>query len=552
MVSEDTEADKTETKIVPYEPVNMFNGQVVDSVLLKNNVEHVYIDSVVDFQNKVERQNALAQRRVANDDNEKTLGLANYKKLKETNALPERLWAEMLKQDTDKYKTSMKDTKVTNHISVSMQKDLEPFKSPGEKLDRVIKRIREEKENKDSGKVKDSSLHIDNTDTSFKTPESDKSSNIKEVGNQWLKNRDAIIPSGKFDVNCNSLQQAGLAVGLALPQDQTMLPKQVASKPVPESTKNDNSLMFSPPRPIPDENYTDVSPTATSMSSDVFLVKAKELDRRMKLRAEMWQQLASQTESQRTNAENNGGKQTEPRVATPAKMDTFRYNKNDIAQSVKSQITSQNKGNWISVFPKPTPEKLEESIVLRQSQATVAGIDKTMKTKTSAEKIEAVIDDVIKSAAALTDEKECSRNKIPSQKASSHKAGGLKHAPNYAPYISDESNPVSCQASGRQMITVKTQGQKFTQPVKVTPVKVLQVGSKVPGHRYIQPPDRRQAIELDSSQDMLGNSQMSESFETQGNTTPVSSILLPLRILRSKTYAFTRGLLLHIKYRIEM
>ena len=519
-ISEVTETDKTKTKIAANynETVNMFNQQPVDNVLLKNN--HV------DSQTNVERQNARAQRSVANDDKEKGIAPVNNKKIKETNVLSEGLWTKMM-NETDKHKTSMKDTMFVNNSLVEKQRDSIPLKSPGEKLDKVIKRIREEKENKVSEKANDRSARIKNKDSSFKMPELDKSLNKKDLGNHLLKNKNT-MPGGKIDWNYNSLQQAGLVVGLDLPQDKTVLPKQVALKPVSQSAKHTDSLMFSPPRQIQDDAGTDVSPTATSMSSDVFLVKAKELDRRMKLRAEMSHRLASQTEmsqrlassqteNQRVNVGKNRDTHIGPQGMAPRKTKTNISNKMDLPQTVKTQVTVQNKGNWISKLPEKASEKVEECTRIRQSQGT----DKTTKTKTSAEKIDAVIDDVIKSAAALGDEKECSQNKISSQNIKSSQSifsqntGVMKKVANQVPYISDETNdPLSCQVPGSQMVLVKSQGQSYALPLQAIHMKVVKSGSTVPGSSKM--------AGVDSTQDILGNSQVLELFETQANTTQVS------------------------------
>ena len=523
-VSEVTEIDKTKTKIAANynKPVNMFNQQPVDNVLLKNN------HAVIDFQTNVDRQNALAQRSVANNDKEKGIAPVNNKQLKETNTVSERLWTEMMKQ-TDKHKTSMTKTKIANNSLVDKQRDSVPLKSPGEKLDKVIKRIREEKENKVGEKANDRSARIEYTDSSFKMPELDKSLNKKDLGNHLLKN--STMPGGKSVWNYNSLQQAGLVVGLDLPQDKTVLPKQVALKPVSQSAKHTDSLMFSPSRQIQDDAGTDVSPTATSMSSDVFLVKAKELDRRMKLRAEMSQRLASQTEmsqrlagsqteNQRVNVGNNSDTHIGPQGMAPRKTKTNISNKMDLPQTVKKQVTVQNKGNWISKLPEKASEKVEECTGFRQSLATDAGMIKTMKTKTSAEKIDAVIDDVIKSAAALGDEKECSQNKISqniksSQSIFSQNTDVMKKAANQVPYISDETNnSLSCQVPGSQMVLVKSQGQNYALSLQAIHMKVVQSGSKVPGQGRME--------DVDSTQDIVGNSQVSQSFETQANTTQVS------------------------------
>ena len=489
------EKDKAKMKIVYdfNEAVNMFSRRSVDNVLLKKNQE--VIDSEINFD--VERQNELAQRIIAADDKRKGIASAD-EKLKEANTKSERLWTDMMK-GPDKRKTSVNDAKVTKSL-FDKQPGPVPLKSPGEKLDKVIKRIREEKENKVNEKAIDCTSGVKKMEPGFKMPGFDLSQ----------KNR---ITVEKVDVNYNSLRQAGLAVGLALPQDKTVLPKKLTSKPTSLSAKNDNALMFSPPRQISDETYTDVSPTATSMSSDVFLVKAKELDRRMKLRAEMSQRIASQTENQRENVGKSSDTYVGHKVATPRTNEPIRSNKVDVPQPMKSQITGQDKEIWSSILPKQDQENAEESANLMQSLNSDGVIEQTTKTKTSAEKIEAVIDDVIKSAAAFGEKKSPQYNtsqSVFSSQTAPLNTSVVKTAPNNVVHVSNKTNnPFSCQVPGKQMLLIKSQGQNFGH---VVPIKVVQDVSVAAGPGQMLGQGKSQAIS--------GSSQI--SIETQRNATQVN------------------------------
>ena len=506
------EKDKAKMKIVYdfNEAVNMFSRRSVDNVLLKKN--HEVIDSEINFD--VERQNEVAQRTVAADDKRKGIAPVD-EKLKEANTKSERLWTDMMK-GTDKRKTSGNDAKMAKSL-FDKQPGPVSLKSPGEKLDKVIKRIREEKENKVNEKVKDGPSGMKNIDSGFKMPGLDKHLSEKALENHSKKNRNTIE---KVDVNYNSLRQAGLAVGLALPQDKTVAPKQLTSKPAPLSAKKDNALMFSPPRQIPDETYTDVSPTATSMSSDVFLVKAKELDRRMKLRAEMSQRIASQTENQRKFVGKNDD--LGPKVTMSKTSETNRNSKMDLSQPIRSQMTGQSKGMWVDILPKQALDIVVETSDVKQNQGTDAGMEQTMKTKTSAEKIEAVIDDVIKSAATFGNEKENSKNKKAETVISNLTVPWT--ATNEVTYVADKTNTPLSQIPGKQMVLLKSQGQdfaqpqgrNFVQPLRVVPITVIQSGSAVASTGKM--------ASLSNSQVVIQSSQVPESLETQVNTTQVNSI----------------------------
>ena len=291
--------------------------------------------------------------------------------------LAENLWMNMMRKDHNH--TAKKDcVTVANKENVD---NVNALKSPGDKLNRVIKRITEDKANSLQRNV--SSYK---EPANFKKPVSDNSTllsdtgflkfaNQKEVQNSKVRNKTGI------DVNYDNLCEAGLAVNLlSHPKGN---PLSDASFGILDKSGKHNS-MFSPPRQ-PAHDETTISPTATSMSSDVFLVKAKELRKRMKFRQEQTQQQTDHLNNSLTNTKNLQKSINEPQSGW--------NNKTAILQGKSlnaCSFTNPSKNGEPRQFPKT------------EHHATPAH-------KTSEEKLEAVINDVIKSAAECSQIEDCSK-----------------------------------------------------------------------------------------------------------------------------------------------
>ena len=211
------------------------------------------------------------------------------------------------------------------------------------------------------------------SDTSFL-----KFANQKEVQNSKVRNKTDI------DVNYGNLCEAGLAVNLLTrPKDNPLSDASIGTMNRPGR----HNSMFSPPRQ-PAQDETTISPTATSMSSDVFLVKAKELRKRMKYRQEQTQE---QTQQQ-TDHLNNSLTKTKTLQKSINEAQSGWNNKTAMlhGKSLNAcSFTNQSKNGEPRQFPKTEHHD-------------------TPAHKTSEEKLEAVINDVIKSAAELSQIEECS------------------------------------------------------------------------------------------------------------------------------------------------
>ena len=374
--------------------------------------------------------------------------------------LAENLWMNMMRKDPNH--SAKKDcVTVANKENID---NVNALKSPGDKLNRVIKRITEDKANSlqrnvspykepanfkkpvsdnstllpDTGflkfanqKVQNSKVRniteidvnygnlceaglavnllthpndnplsdasIGNLDKSgkhkepanFKKPVSDNSTLLSDTGflkfaNQKEAQNSKVRNITDIDVNYGNLYEAGLAVNLlSHPKD-----KPVGDAPVGTMDRpGGHNSMFSPPR-HPAQDDTTISPTATSMSSDVFLVKAKELRKRMKYRQEQTQQ---QTEQQ-TDHLNNSLTNTK----------TLQKSINE-PQSGWNNKTAMLQGKSLNACSFANPSKNGEP---RQFPKTEHHA--TPAHKTSEEKLEAVINDVIKSAAECSQIEDCS------------------------------------------------------------------------------------------------------------------------------------------------
>ena len=286
--------------------------------------------------------------------------------------LAENLWMNMMRKDPNH--SAKKDcVTVANKENID---NVNALKSPGDKLNRVIKRITEDKANslqRNGSSYKEPA--------NFKKPVSDNSTLLsdtgfltfakqKEVQNSKVRNKTEI------DVNYGNLCEAGLAVNLLThPKDKTLSDASIGI--LDKSGKHDS--MFSPPRQ-PAQDETTISPTATSMSSDVFLFKAKELRKRMKFRQEQTDHL------------NNSLTNTKTLQKSINEPQSDCYNKTAMLQRKSSNACS---------FTNPSKNGEPRQFSKTEHHATPAH-------KTSEEKLEAVINDVIKSAAECSQIEDCS------------------------------------------------------------------------------------------------------------------------------------------------
>ena len=185
-------------------------------------------------------------------------------------------------------------------------------------------------------------------------------------------------------MNYGNLCDAGLAVNLLThPKDNPLSDASIGN--LDKSGKRNS--MFSPPRQ-PAQDETTISPTATSMSSDVFLVKAKELRKRMKFRQEQTQQHTQQPTDHLNHSLTN--------------TKTLQKSINE-PQSGWNNKTAMLQGKSLNACSFTNPSKNGD---LRQFPKTEHHA--TPARKTSEEKLEAVINDVIKSAAECSQTEDCS------------------------------------------------------------------------------------------------------------------------------------------------
>ena len=296
--------------------------------------------------------------------------------------LSKKLWMNMMRNETVFNKPTRKGSAVfpdnckQNDNKVSL-------KSPGDKLNQVIKRITEEKENVFQDK--------ENLNSNLKTlsNESTRSvlgKNVQDNKMQQSKNRD----KNNFDVNIDNLYEAGLAVELPQLKDKSKQVVQTCSETLKIPPNHDYALLSTPRVPPQDETNI-MSPTATSMSSDVFFVKAKELQKRMKSRAEMSQKLSHQF-----------------------KDSTIYPYQSAFSKSVPQSKREGNKTKTLKTFvpqnlyegSMPKPARNIQPIKCPTTIHPTSQIEKMSKTKTSEEKLEAVINNVIKSSAAFSYDKD--------------------------------------------------------------------------------------------------------------------------------------------------
>ena len=360
------------------------------------------------------------------------------------NPLSERLWVNMMRKEPVG-NTATGNRFESTYYKGSKDTDTVSMKSPGVKLDKVIKRITEEKENliMEKEKLKNDSNSPHDTNSRNKVlPAQARNSNVNETCLQALENRGKAKNSDPI-MSSKSLHDAGLAVELPKPKEQS---RHLV-------TKANHHPMFSPPRiPPQDEPYTDISPTATSMSSDVFVVKAKELERRMKRRIEMSQKQST----------TNGKQSVPPKVVVPTKPESRSYKTVTVPESF--QISEKSTEHWISAVPNKNSVKEPVSCQTIQNQSHEAG--KTVTPKTAEEKLEAVINDVIKSSSTAVDDHSQNRANIHRQQITAYNKNSqpLKSASS-ANFANIANNSQQNQVSGQ--FTADSQRQKSGQSVKI-------------------------------------------------------------------------------------
>ena len=403
---------------------------------LVQSVNFVSFDNSVNRVSQIDSGEESASQRVSCDKSNDS----------SVNPLSERLWVNMMRKEPVG-NTATGNRFESTYYKGSKDTDTVFMKSPGVKLDKVIKRITEEKENLFMEKKRlenDSNSPHDTNSRKKVMPAQARNLNVNETCLQLLENRGKAEKSDPI-MNSKSLHDAGLAVELPQPKEQS---RHLVAKA-------NHHPIFSPPRiPHQDDPYTDISPTATSMSSDVFVVKAKELERRMKRRIKMSQKQSTCT--------TNGKQLIPPKVGIPTKPENRSYKTVMVPESF--QIPKRSTEHRISALPNKNSVNEPVSCQTIQNQSAEAG--KTVTPKTAEEKLEAVINEVIKSSsAAVDDHSQNQANTHRQQIKAYNKNSELLKSASSANFANIANNSQQNQVSGQ--FTADSQRQKSGQSVKI-------------------------------------------------------------------------------------